>query len=135
MPGIVGLIQIGSKEEKSKILQSMVGCMLHEPFYAVGTYANDRLHAGIGWISHQGSCTECLPIWNETKDICLIFSGEDFADAREVAVLRAKGHEFNLETANYLVHSYEEKGLAFLEELNGWFSGVLVDLRQQKVML
>ena len=39
------------------------------------------------------------------------------------------------EDASYLVCLYEEMGLGFLERLNGWFSGVLVDLRQQTVVV
>jgi asparagine synthase (glutamine-hydrolysing) len=46
-----------------------------------------------------------------------------------------RGHEFGSDDASYLVHLYEEVGCAFLEKLNGWFSGVLVDLREQKLVL
>ena len=37
--------------------------------------------------------------------------------------------------ANYLVHLYEEQGIQFLEKLNGWFSGVVIDLREGKIVL
>ena len=33
------------------------------------------------------------------------------------------------------IHAYENKGLKFIEDLNGWFSGLLVDLREEKVVL
>jgi asparagine synthase (glutamine-hydrolysing) len=41
------------------------------------------------------------------------------------------------EGSNYdwLVLAYEKQGLKFLEALNGWFSGALIDLRQQRVVL
>ena len=47
------------------------------------------------------------------------------------------GHEFGSGDASYLVHLYvaEEMGCEFLEKLNGWFSGVLLDLREQKFVL
>src|SRR5205814_36966 len=44
-------------------------------------------------------------------------------------------HEFGLDDASYLVHLYETKGCEFLEKLNGWFSGVLLDFREQKLVL
>jgi len=50
-------------------------------------------------------------------------------------VLRRHGHEFGSEDASYLVHLYEEMGCEFLGKLNGWFSGVLVDFREQKCVL
>jgi asparagine synthase (glutamine-hydrolysing) len=49
--------------------------------------------------------------------------------------LRSQNHRFEKSNASYLVHLYEEKGVDFLRDLNGWFSGVLIDLREKKVLL
>ena len=100
-----------------------------------GTYINEDLGLWSGWACHEGAFADCLPVWNEKKDICLLFSGEDFADQGDIDALRVRGHQFGSEDASYLVHLYEEMGYAFLERLNGWFSGVLLDLREQKVVL
>jgi asparagine synthase (glutamine-hydrolysing) len=113
----------------------MVNCLKHEPFYSDGTYINEELGLWLGWANHEGSFADCLPIWNEKKDICLVFSGEDFADRLDIDALRVRGHQFGSDEASYLVHLYEEMGSAFLEKLNGWFSGVLLDLREQKFVL
>jgi len=113
----------------------MVKCLIHEPFYTDGTYINEKLGLWSGWACHGGAFADCLPIWNERNDICLLFSGEDFADQADIDALRRHGHEFGSDDASYLVHLYEEMGCEFLEELNGWFSGVLLDLREQKVVL
>jgi asparagine synthase (glutamine-hydrolysing) len=109
--------------------------MMHEPFYVSGTYINEELGLWLGWANQEGSFADCLPIWNEKGDICLLFSGEDFADRTDIDALRGRRHEFGSEDASYLVHLYEERGCEFLGRLNGWFSGVLVDLREQKCML
>jgi len=74
-------------------------------------------------------------VWNETRDVCLVFSGENFGDQSQIDELKAKGHRFNGENASYLVHLYEELGFDFFQKLNGWFSGVLVDLRADRVIL
>jgi len=100
-----------------------------------GTYINEDLGLWSGWACHEGAFADCLPVWNEKKDICLLFSGEDFADQGDIDALRVRGHQFGSEDASYLVHLYEEMGYAFLQRLNGWFSGVLLDLREQKVVL
>jgi asparagine synthase (glutamine-hydrolysing) len=108
---------------------------MHEPFYTDGTYINEELGLWLGWVNYEGSFADCLPIWNEKKDICLLFSGEDFADQADVDALRTRGHQFGHDDASYLVHLYEEMGCQFLEKVNGAFSGVLLDLREQKFVL
>ena len=109
--------------------------MMHEAFCTSGTYGNEETGTWVGWACHEGSFADCLPIWNEKRDVCLLFSGEDFAEQADIDALRMRGHEFGSDDASYLVHLYEEMGCGFLEKLNGWFSGVLVDLREQKFVL
>jgi len=135
MPGIVGIISQRPSKDYSPLVKSMVQCLKNEPFYSDGMYINEDLGLWSGWTCHKGEFTDCLPIWNEKKDICLLFSGEDFADQAEIDALRMRGHEFGLNNASYLVHLYEEMGCEFLGKLNGWFSGVLLDLRERKLVL
>src|SRR5437763_12179966 len=135
MPGIVGIVSQRPPQEHYGLLKSMVKCLIHEPFYTNGTYINEELGLWSGWACHDGTFGDCLPIWNEKKDICLLFSGEDFADQAEIDALRMRGHQFGSDDASYLVHLYEEMGYEFLEKLNGWFSGLLLDLREQKFVL
>ena len=135
MPGIVGIISQRPSEQYSALVKSMVKCLKHEPFYTDGTYFNEELGLWSGWACHEGAFDDCLPIWNEKKDICLLFSGEDFADNADIDAVRMRGHEFGPDDASYLVHLYEEMGCEFLEKLNGWFSGVLLDLRERKLVL
>ena len=124
MPGIVGIIGKGPGAKHEGDLKLMLECMMHEPFYGSGTYANETLGVYVGWTSHHDSFVDCLPAMNRSKDIILVFAGEDFSDASEP---RRK--------ASGLVAHYEEKGVGFLKELNGWFSGVLIDLRTATVIL
>jgi asparagine synthase (glutamine-hydrolysing) len=135
MPGIAGIISQRPSEQYDALVKSMVKCLMHEPFYVSGTYTNEKLGLSGGWTCHKGAFDDCLPIWNEKKDICLLFSGEDFADQADIDALRMRGHQFGSDDASYVVHLYEEMGCEFLEKLNGWFSGVLVDLREQKLIL
>src|SRR5438034_5907970 len=135
MPGIAGIVSQRPSEQYYALVKSMVKCLIHGPFYTHGIYINEKLGLCSGWACHEGSFAECLPIWNEKKDICLLFSGEDFADQTEIDALRMRGHELGLDDASYLVHLYEEMGCEFLEKLNGWFSGILLDLREQKFVL
>ena len=135
MPGIVGIISQRPSAQYDALVKSMAKCLIHEPFYTEGIYINQEVGLWSGWACHKDAFGDCLPIWNEKRDICLLFSGEDFTDQADIDALRTRGHEFGSDDASYLVHLYEEMGCAFLEKLNGWFSGVLLDLRAQKIAL
>ncbi len=135
MPGIAGIIGKQDTNEGKRELRTMVDGIIHEPHYSSGFYVNEVMQVYIGWAAHNGSFCDCMPVWNESRDICLIYSGEDFADSGVVADLRAKGHQFDGKDATRLVHLYEELGQGFLERLNGWFSGLLIDIRTGTLML
>lgn len=135
MPGIVGLIGRGFGEEHRATLRTMASAMMHEPFYSTGTYVNESLDVSIGWVAHRESFADGMPVWNEAREVCLIFSGEAFADAAEIGRLKRHGRAVDPRNAGYLVHLYEQYGTGFLERLNGWFSGVVVDLRERKLVL
>src|SRR5947207_11362416 len=135
MPGIVGIVSQRPSEQYYALVKSMVKCLVHEPFYTDGTYINEELGLWSGWACHEGTFGDCLPIWNEKKDICLLFSGEDFADQADIDALRMRGHEFGSDDASYLVRLYGEIGCAFFEKLNGWLRDVLVDFCDEKFVL
>src|SRR5258706_14673819 len=81
MPGIAGIISKAPVEESD--IDRMIECMLHEPWYTSGKYINKKAGLHIGWVCHSASFADCMPIWNGTRDILLIFSGEDFTDLNE----------------------------------------------------
>src|SRR5260370_5552271 len=135
MPGSVGIVSQRPSQEYCAMVGSMVKCLMHEPFYTNGAYVNEELGLWSGWACHKGAFEDCLPIWNEKKDIFLLLSGEDFTHQTDIDALRTRGHEFGSDDASYLVHLYEEMGYGCLEKLNGWFSGVLLDLRERKFVL
>jgi asparagine synthase (glutamine-hydrolysing) len=135
MPGIAGMIGAGPPEERSCALARMMLCMKQDAFCTGGSLSNQDLGLWIGWIRREGSSSHCLPWWNETKDICMVFIGENFPEQSDIARLRSRGHRFRSEDASYLVHVYEEKGLDFLRDINAWFCGVLIDLRKSKAVL
>jgi asparagine synthase (glutamine-hydrolysing) len=135
MPGITGIISKAPKEKKEKDLQLMVRSMLHESFYTSGTYTNDKIGIYAGWVCHEGSFSDCMPVWNEKKNAVLLFFGENFTDLELFDQLKANHHRFDNSNASYIIHLYEEKGIDFLQNLNGWFSGILVDIQAGKIFL
>ncbi|HTD67335.1 MAG TPA: asparagine synthase-related protein [Candidatus Limnocylindria bacterium] len=61
--------------------------------------------------------------WNASRDIGCLISGDPFFDDTSEAV------------APTFVQRYEERGLESLLLLQGWFHGVLLDLRQRRLVL
>ena len=72
------------------------------------------------------------PIWNETRDVAVIYNGElyNYRDLRER--LSLCGHRFATQgDTEVLVHAWEEWGEDALSELRGMFALALLDLRER----
>jgi asparagine synthase (glutamine-hydrolysing) len=122
MPGITGIIANLPVEDRSAALGRMLKRLMHEPWYKSGSLAHEKLNLSAAWVCQPDSFSDCLPIWNTARDRCLIFSGEHFADSSAA-------------TAAHLIPIYEAQGMKFFGQLNGIFSGLVVDLRENKIVL
>lgn len=135
MPGIAGIISQKPAPECESLVKTMVASMENERFYVSGTYAVPGMAVYGGWVAHEESFAAGQIFFNEQRDIALIFSGECFVDPETRVGLRQRGHRLEGNTADWLVHLYEEEGDQFFEKLNGLFSGLLIDQRQRKTFL
>jgi asparagine synthase (glutamine-hydrolysing) len=104
----------------------MVQCVLHEPSYSRGTYFAPELGCYLGWTGHTGSYADCNPVVDDRGEVALIFSGEHFAH---------DGDRASHSSPRCLLKKYIDRGPRFVEEINGWFSGVVVDRRSASVLL
>ena len=70
------------------------------------------------------------PVWNEARDVAVVFNGElyNYREVRERYRLRATA--FNASDTEILVHGWEEWGEDLLNELRGMFTFALLDLRK-----
>lgn len=130
MPGIAGIV--GKTRANLAEVVRMTRCMTHESFYATGTYANDETGLCAGWAVPAGSSSNSMPLWNERRDVCLIFSGENFMERDD---LRRYGVDLDTSDPRCLLALHGAIGLDFIEKLNGWFSGLLVDLCHKRAVL
>ena len=135
MPGITGFITRGNEHDNSARFIRMLDGMAMEDFYTKGSYKNFDLGLYIGWTSIKNSFSDCMPVWNEMRNLCIIFSGENYADKNLLDDLKIKGHEFDSSNASYLIHLYEEYAEDALLKFNGRYHGVLVDTLQGKIIL
>ena len=134
MPGIVGLITNLPRATAESQLLKMVESLCHEPFYTSGTWIDAAQGVYVGWVARQGSFADCMPLRNESGDVTLTFSGEEFPEPSIVTTLRQRGHAVVPDGSSYLVHRYEEEP-DFPKGLNGRFHGLLADRANGKVIL
>src|SRR6266404_2360964 len=134
MSGIIGIIEKALLPNPSLLLQQMVKCMGKDVALCTGAFSATKLRAHIGWVSRKES-SDCLPIWNGAGNVCLLLSGETFPDHSANGAPNRVADASGSNNANSLLHLYEELGQEFVRHLNGVFSGLLLDLRENKLLL
>src|SRR3954470_14967268 len=122
MPGIFGFTAARNLDD-TRLLERMRARVSHESFYVTGTHHDAALGVAAGW-ALRGESGSAVPVWNATRDVCLIGSGEDFS--------APAGRD---DAATWILESYAARGEAFVDDLNGWFSGLLIDQRAAKALL
>jgi len=113
----------------------MTSSMEYESFYHSGVYSVPEMGIYAAWVAPENSFASSQPFVNEKRDVVLLFSGECFADPETRTDLQQKGHQLGQAAGSWLVHLYEEEGDCFFEKLNGPFSGLIIDKRQNKAYL
>jgi len=126
LPGIVGFITDRPRAVAERELHEMLRSLCHESFYSKGTWIHEEQGIYVGWVARQGSFDDGMPLRNETGQVTLFFSGEEFPERGAASALKASGHAVEQDGPSYLVHRYEEE-LDFPKSLNGRFHGLVVD--------
>src|SRR5262249_22304843 len=128
MPGIVGLIGNIGKQEGLRRVETMLSALMYEPFYSTGLYSNEQLGLYAGWAVHPKSFCDCMPVKSSDGRTVLLLDGEVFNASQGFGA----GQRFD---ATYLARLYDQLGDAFFAELNGTFSGIVLDSAAQTVKL
>ena len=130
----MGLVTRMPRRRAESELRQMLGVMRHESFYSTRTWIDDELGIYVGWTAREGSFSDAGPQQNETGDVVLIFSGEEYPAGDTIQRLKERGHRIGDAQSSYIVHLYEEDP-SFPAGLNGLFHGVFADRRRRRVAL
>lgn len=135
MPGIAGIISRRPADECLRLVKAMVKSMKYERFYESGTYFASEIGVYGGWVAHEGSFAARQSAYNSQNDVALLFSGECFFPASSSAP-SVSGDCFNNDPdINRLLRLYADNGQDFVAQLNGLFSGLLIDRKQKRAFL
>jgi asparagine synthase (glutamine-hydrolysing) len=119
MPGIAGLIGSQPPDVCRRLLQQMLRTMHHEKYYVSGSHEVPELGVFAGWVAIEGSVSSKQPVLSPRNDVAVLFAGEFF----------------DPHNAHSLIRLYERRGEHFVGDLNGLFSGLLIDRRQERTVL
>jgi asparagine synthase (glutamine-hydrolysing) len=76
------------------------------------------------------------PILNEDESLALVCNGEIYGFRELRSQLQARGHRFRSQSdSEVILHLYEEKGEACLNELNGMFALAIAHLQSGRIFL
>jgi asparagine synthase (glutamine-hydrolysing) len=135
MPGIVGIISRKPAAECERRVKTMTATLRHESFHRAGHFSVLAMGIFTGWVAAENSFASDQPFVNEQGDGVLVFSGECFAGAETKNGRQPGGQSFSKTGGDRLLQLYEELGELCFKELNGLFSGLLIDQRRRKVYL
>jgi asparagine synthase (glutamine-hydrolysing) len=113
--------------------------MVHRGPDDAGSYISDDQRVGLG--NRRLSIVDLSPagrnpMSNEDGRIWLTFNGEIYNHAELRPALEEKGHLYRSRTdTETIIHLYEEKGLSFVEELDGDFAIGLWDEDARRIVL
>lgn len=134
MCGIAGYIS--KKKPQKKILKKMTDRIAYRGPDAEGFYLDDECALGHRRLSIIDLSTGNQPIYNETKEVVIVFNGEiyNYVELREE--LKKKNHQFVTSTdTEVLVHGYEEWGHELTKKLRGMFAFAIWDKVNKELYL
>jgi len=133
--GICGVAFQSTSGDAESRVRVMAATMQYRGPDGEGFLANDPRAPGLALAMRRLSIIDLpggqQPIWNEARDVAVVFNGElyNYRELRER--LTRLGHRFSTQSdTEVLVHGWEEWGEECLSELRGMFAFAIADFRK-----
>jgi asparagine synthase (glutamine-hydrolysing) len=133
--GICGVAFVNRSAEAGERVRAMAAEMQHRGPDGEGFLSNDPRAPGLALGMRRLSIIDLpggqQPIWNEARDVAVLFNGElyNYRELRER--LTRLAHRFTTQSdTEILVHAWEEWGEECLSELRGMFAFAIADFRK-----
>lgn len=134
MPGIAGLITKLPRAQAEPQLRRMVETLRCESFYKSGTWVDEAAGVYVGWVVQEDSFSDGMPLQNDSGDVTLIFSGEEYPEPSTDASSNGHRHFNGKSSCSYLLQRYSQDR-SFPLGLNGMFHGLVADRARGAVTL
>ena len=134
MCGIAGFI---GRDIDPKRIHQMTKLMTHRGPDSDGFHFAQPVTLGMRRLAIIDRDSGKQPIFNETKDIAVVYNGEVYNHQELRLELVSHGHVFQTEAdTEVLVHGYEQWGIeGLLNRLNGMFAFAIHDTKRQQVFV
>jgi len=112
----------------SEVIDSALDKIRHRGPDDQGSHVEDHMFIGMRRLSIIDLAGGHQPIYNEKKDVCVVFNGEIYNYLEIIPDLKSKGHQFRTESdTEVLVHLYEQYGVQMVNKLRGMFAFAIWD--------
>ncbi|MBV9598723.1 MAG: asparagine synthase (glutamine-hydrolyzing) [Chloroflexi bacterium] len=134
MCGITGVA--GSLRTEPATLQRMTDQLRHRGPDGEGTFWSDDVGLAMRRLAIIDLDTGDQPIFNEDREVCVVYNGEIYNFVELRSELEARGHRFATHgDTEVIVHAYEEFGPECVERLWGMFALAVWDSRRRLLLL
>ena len=141
MCGICGVWEYGASDGRvdTALVRRMRDVMTHRGPDAAGELIFDGGRGGFGF--RRLSIVDLSPAGNQpmrgcTDRVWLVFNGEIYNHAKLRAGLQQRGHQYSSQTdSETILHLYEERGLEFVNEIEGDFAIAIWDADRERLVL
>src|SRR4029077_2530907 len=130
-----GFFRRSDNPARADVVQEMLGSMDRGRLCPPEIVSFPRFGLELGWLSSPRPADACVSVSNERKDVFLLFAGEHFSDDEAIRPSASGEKVDNICTGTRLLSLYEELGSDLWTKLNGYFSGIIVDIRKGIVVL
>ncbi|MBI1730861.1 asparagine synthase (glutamine-hydrolyzing) [Candidatus Acetothermia bacterium] len=136
MCGICGMHLQRSALADRTLLQSMNDLLSHRGPDGEGFFCDKNVGLGNRRLSIIDLATGDQPIFNEDKNVLIVYNGELYNSPELREELIQRGHKFYTHSdTEVVVHLYEEYGKQMLPKLRGMFAFAIYDRRKDELLL
>ncbi len=136
MCGIAGALSLNGSPVDPQDVRAMCSAMIHRGPDDEGIFAAPQVALGMRRLSIIDLSSGHQPIANEDDTVQAVLNGEIYNYRELRRSLEARGHVFKTSSdTETIVHLYEERGDACVDELRGMFCFAIWDSRRQHLLV
>ena len=136
MPGLIAIVDHSGKYDLKKLVSQMSESIKHNDSQTVHYYVDEQEGIALGRVCTGILNPEPQPIFNEDRSLAIVMEGEIFDYEDEKRRLIANGYHFKVNNdPEYVLALYQDCGEPFVERLKGFFTLIIWDVLQNKLVV